>query len=86
MFRRSIRRLGHQLIKEPMGHEENTFSRGRRTQANALQHVYGVAAVTAAGCILALYSFVAAHRRVHMTITPSGKMVKDTPRAAWWNF
>lgn len=86
MLRVNYRRLGHQLIKEPMGHEENTFSRGVRTKFNALKHVGGVTVFCGAGCVCAVYSFIAAQRRVLMSVNSEGKMVKTTCPWLWWNY
>ncbi|KPA75627.1 unspecified product [Leptomonas pyrrhocoris] len=86
MYRHSARRLGHQLIKEPMGHEATTFGRGDRTRQNAIQHVYGLAAFCGAGCVLALFSFVSGQRRVQTTITADGAITKGTCPTKWWNF
>ncbi|KAG5487555.1 hypothetical protein LSCM1_07512 [Leishmania martiniquensis] len=86
MLRCSVRRLGHQLIKEPMGHEETTFSRGNRTRSNALQHMYGLAGFCGVGCVLAAFSFMSAQRRVQTTILADGTISKGTCPTKWWNF
>ncbi|KAH9601821.1 hypothetical protein LSM04_008286 [Trypanosoma melophagium] len=86
MFRRSYRRFGHQLLKEPMGHEENTFARGQRTMENALNHVYGTMAFCAAGCVCALYSLVSAAGRLYKSVNEKGEMGKSTCPTKWWNY
>lgn len=86
MFRASYRRLGHQLIKEPMGHEETSLARGMRTKNIATNHVYGLAAATGIGCVAALYSFASAQRRVYMSVNSSGEMVKSTCPVQWWKY
>ncbi|CAJ1016443.1 hypothetical protein NXY56_000388 [Leishmania guyanensis] len=86
MLRRCARRLGHQLIKEPMEHEETTFSRGNRTRSSALHHMYGLAGLCGIGCMLALFSFVSGQRRVQTTITADGTITKGTCPTKWWNF
>ncbi|CAG9567859.1 hypothetical_protein [Leishmania major strain Friedlin] len=86
MFRRCARRLGHQLIKEPMGHEETTFCRGDRTRNNALQHIYRLTGLCGVGCVLALFSFVSGQRRLQTTITADGTITKGTCPTKWWNF
>ena len=86
MLRCSARRLGHQLIKEPLGHEATTFVRGERTRHNALQHVYGLATFCGVGCVFALFSFVSGQRRVQTIITADGSVTKGTCPTKWWNF
>lgn len=74
MFRRCNRRLGHQLIKEPLGNEENTYARGRRTVSHTLHEMQILAAVGVAGVLGALYSMRNASKVVPTTITANGKI------------
>lgn len=86
MFRRNFIRLTHQTVKEPLGHEENTFARGKRSLARSLHHMRVFSAVTGVGCIAALYTFYANHQRQYLAVLPNGKMGKTTPPVMWWNY
>ncbi|PBJ69336.1 hypothetical protein BCY84_19902 [Trypanosoma cruzi cruzi] len=86
MFRRSCRRFGHQLIKEPMGHEENTFARGQRTMQNSLNHVYALCAFCGLGCLCAAYSLTSATRRTYICVNSKGEFQKDTMPIRWWTY
>ncbi|CCW64795.1 unnamed protein product [Phytomonas sp. EM1] len=86
MLRTNYRRLAHQFMKEPMGNEENTFSRAQRTRRNVLKHINGLYLYTGAGCLCALYSFISAHNRVYSCVVADGKMGQSTCPTAWWNF
>ena len=74
MFRRCNRRLGHQLIKEPLGNEENTYARGRRTVAHTFHEIQILGAVGAAGLVAAAYSMRKAAKVVPTTVTSTGKV------------
>ena len=54
MFRRSCGRLGHQLIKEPLGNEVDTFARRRRTFHNVLHELQIYTAIAVVGSLLAI--------------------------------
>lgn len=86
MLRRSFFRLTHQTVKEPLGHEENTFVRGKRSVASALHHLKMLGFASGTGCLLALYTFYDAPQREYLTVNESGKMVKGKSHFAWWNF
>lgn len=86
MFRRSFARLTRQTVKEPMGHEENTFARGKRSAAKSILHIQQFAVVTGVGCVLALYTFFSNHGRVYRCIDANGKMGKTSCPVMWWNY
>ena len=72
MLRTAIRR-GHQLIKEPLTNEVDTFARKRRTQDHTLHEIYMYAGAAAVGGVLALYSVYSAHTTPLPTVTSKGK-------------
>lgn len=86
MLRRCITRLTHQTMKEPLGHEENTFARGNRTLAKSLHHIKMFSLVSGLGCIAALFTFAQAHNREYLTVGPEGKMGKGRCPVYWWNY
>ena len=73
MIRRSLTRLGHQLIKEPLGNEENTLSRGRRTYHHLATELTIMSAVSAAGVLMAACAIYGCGGRRHSTVDASGK-------------
>lgn len=86
MLRRNFIRLTHQTIKEPLGHEENTFVRGKQSVARALYHLKMLGFVSGTGCLLALYTFYRVPQREYLAIDSNGKMDKKNSPCAWWNF
>lgn len=76
MLRRSSRRLGHQLIKEPLGNEENTYARGRRTFQHTLSEINVLIAAAAAGVVAGGYSIRNANMRRFQTIQADGTVTK----------
>eukprot|EP00796_Vickermania_ingenoplastis_P009136 gene9138-6423_t len=86
MLRRNLIRFTRQTVKEPMGHEENTFARGKRSAAKSIGHIMQLAAFTGTGCALALYTFAMSHIRVYPAVMPNGKMGQSTCPVTWWNF
>ncbi len=75
MLRRSLGRLGHQLIKEPLGNEVDTFARRRRTVHNTMHELQVYASVAAVGSALALYIMYKADSANRITISASGKII-----------
>ncbi|SCU64701.1 uncharacterized protein TEOVI_000654100 [Trypanosoma equiperdum] len=86
MLRRSYSRLGHQLIKEPLGHEQTTFARGQRTMANTLKGFYALCAFSAVGCVFASYSLVTGMNRVYPCVNSKGTLSKDNSPFLWWRY
>mmetsp|Transcript_39922 Transcript_39922/g.123363 ORF Transcript_39922/g.123363 Transcript_39922/m.123363 type:complete len:81 (+) Transcript_39922:30-272(+) len=79
MFRRSISRLGHQLIKEPMPNvEHDTTARGRATLANVKSTLEREMTVMGCGAVVALYSFWSAYSTSVPTVKASGAIVTET--------
>ena len=69
MFRRCTRRLGHQLINEPMPNvEHDTTARGRRTFGNVKTTLEQELAVMGAGIVLASFSIISAYRATPTTV------------------
>lgn len=52
MLRNTARRMGHQLIKEPLGNEHNTLARGHRTLDNLIHELKLYAVVAGSGILL----------------------------------
>ena len=75
MFRQSFRRMGHQLIHEPMGNEHDTLSRGRRTVSNLSSFTASYAGVAAAGVAMMGYVVVTTPEPV-ATVSANGTLVK----------
>lgn len=75
MFRQSVRRLPHQLIKEPMGLEHDTMSRARDTYARGLQTAKEYAMFGGVGMGLGLL-FIFAKSTKAQTIDAQGKLTK----------
>ena len=75
MFRRSLSRMGHQLIHEPMGGEHDTLSRGTRTVGKLSQFVISYSGVAAAG-VVALGYIVASTPDPIVTVGANGSVVK----------
>lgn len=86
MLRRNFIRFTHQTVKEPLGHEENTFARGKRSVASALYHLKMLGLASGTGCLLALYTFYNAPQREYLTVDGDGKLMKRNSPFAWWNF
>ena len=76
MLRRTCRRLGHQLIKEPMPNvEHDTTARGRATFANVKKTLEREMAILGAGSVLAAYTIYSAYATPLTTIKADGSIV-----------
>ena len=75
MFRQSLRRLGHQLIHEPMGNEHDTLSRGLRTVNNLSSFTTMYAGAAAAGVVALGYIVVTTPEPI-VTVNANGAVVK----------
>ncbi|CUG93869.1 membrane-associated protein, putative [Bodo saltans] len=76
MLRRTNRRLGHQLIKEPLGNEENTYARGRRTFDHTVKELTLAAAVAGVGSLAAWWSIRNASLRHQPVVSAKGVVTR----------
>jgi hypothetical protein len=76
MLRRTNRRLGHQLIKEPLGNEENTYARGRRTFDHTMKELALAAGVAGVGSLAAWWSMRNATARRQPVVNAKGVMTR----------
>ena len=75
MFRQSFRRLGHQLIREPMPNvEHDTAARGRATFGSVMDTIKFEAMVAGAGVALASYCVFSAYTTPVTIIRSNGKI------------
>lgn len=76
MLRRTNRRLGHQLIKEPLGNEENTYARGRRTFQHTMKEIALLNGVAAVGVCAAWWSMRNASARHQPSVSANGTVTR----------
>lgn len=75
MFRKSCRRLGHQLIKEPLPNSEhNTSARGASTFGVIMKDIQVRAGVTAVGVAGAGFVLWSHGSSKVLTVSPTGAM------------
>ncbi len=74
MFRRSLLNRGHQLFKEPMGNEHNTFERGRRTFHNMTHEMNFHVGAGVVGLVVGLLALRQAGKAPVARVTAEGKL------------
>lgn len=78
MLRRSFRRLGHQLIKEPMPNvEHDTLARGAATNANVRSDIQRELKIMAVGLVLGSCSILSAYSTQVPVVRPDGTMDRE---------